>query len=100
MSQGFSIAVSYSVGHRLGWDPMLLWLWCRQTATTLIQPLPWELPYSASADLKSKKKKKEREREEKAFIGLIMFTKLINVYYINLHNKEKTKIHETHPNTS
>ena len=24
-------------------DPAWLWLWCRQAATALIRPLPWEL---------------------------------------------------------
>ena len=56
-------AVSCGVGHRCGWDLALLWLWCRLAAEALIQPLAWELPYAASAALKSKKKKKERERE-------------------------------------
>ena len=38
-------AVSSAVGHRRGSDPVLLWLWCRWSATALIQPLAWELPY-------------------------------------------------------
>ena len=29
------------------WDPALLWLWYRPTATTPIRPLAWELPYAA-----------------------------------------------------
>ena len=42
----------------VGWIPglaqwvknlVLLWLWCRPAATTLIQPLAWELPYAAGA---------------------------------------------------
>ena len=37
----------------------LLWLRCRPAAVALIWPLAWELPYAASAALKSKKKKKK-----------------------------------------
>ena len=44
------------VGHRLGSDPALLWLWRRLAAVALIRP--WEPPYAANAALKSKKKKK------------------------------------------
>ena len=49
--------VSCSLGQRLGSDPMLLWLWCKQTATAPIWPLAWELPYAAGGTLKSKKQK-------------------------------------------
>ena len=49
----------YGVGHRQGLDLALLWLWCRLTAVALIQPLTWELPYTAGLALKSKKKKIE-----------------------------------------
>ena len=42
-------------------DPTLLWLWRRPAAAVPIQPLTWELPYAAGADLKSKKKKKKKE---------------------------------------
>ena len=38
------IAMSSGVGHRCGWDPVLLWLWCRPAAAAPIQPLAWELP--------------------------------------------------------
>ena len=37
-------------------DLVLLWLWCRPTATALIQPLAWELPRAAGTALKRKKK--------------------------------------------
>ena len=47
--------MSCGVGYRRGLDPMLLWLWPASAA--LIQPPSWELPYAASAALKSKKKK-------------------------------------------
>ena len=35
-------------------DSVLLWLWCRLAAVTLIQPLTWELPYATGAALKMK----------------------------------------------
>ena len=54
-------AVSCGVGLRHGLDLALLWLWCRPAAAALIAPLAWELPYAASAALKSKKKKKKKE---------------------------------------
>ena len=38
--------MSYGVGHRCGWDPMLLWLGHRLAATALIRPLAWEPPYA------------------------------------------------------
>ena len=44
--------MNYGVGHRLGLDPGLLWLWCRPAAVALIQPLAWKLPH----DQKEKKK--------------------------------------------
>ena len=47
--KGFSIAMSCGVSHRRGLDPALMWLWYRLLATTLIQPLFWELPYAMSA---------------------------------------------------
>ena len=46
------------VGH--SWDLALLWLWHRLVAATLIQPLAWELPYTAGAALK-RKEKSQRE---------------------------------------
>ena len=50
--------MSYGVGHRLGSDLALLWLWCRLVAAAPIRPLAWELLYVAGVALKSKKKKK------------------------------------------
>ena len=47
--------MSCGVGHRLGSDPMLPWLWCRLVATTLIGLLAWEPPYAAGAALKRQK---------------------------------------------
>ena len=53
-------AVSCGIGHRLGSDPALLWLWCRPATTALIQPLAWELPYAGGVALKEKKKKRNK----------------------------------------
>ena len=41
-------SLSCGVGHRGSLDPMLLWLWCRLAATSLIRPLAWELPYAVA----------------------------------------------------
>ena len=63
---GSGIAVSCGVDHRHSSDPALLWLWCTLAATAPIQPLAWEPPCAARADLKrqqKKKKKKERKKE-------------------------------------
>ena len=62
MGQASGIAVNCGVGHRLGWDPTLLWLWCKPAAIALIQPLAWEFPYAAGAALKSTKAKKEKRK--------------------------------------
>ena len=51
--------MSYGVDHRLGLDPVLLWLWCRPAATVLIAPLAWEPPYAAGAALKQTNVKTE-----------------------------------------
>ena len=59
---GSGIAVSCGVGHRLGLDPALLWLWCRLAAVVPIQPLTWELPYAMSAALKNKNKQTNKKR--------------------------------------
>ena len=49
--------MSYGVGHRLGLDPALLWLWCRPTAMALIQPEVWELHMPQVQPYKAKKEK-------------------------------------------
>ena len=48
--QGSGAAASRGAGCRHGSGLALLW--CRLTATALIQPLAWELPYALSAALK------------------------------------------------
>ena len=53
--------MSCGVDHRLGSDPVLLWLWHRPAATAPIGVLAWELPYAASVALKNKKPKKKKK---------------------------------------
>ena len=45
--------MSCGVGLRHGSDLALLWLWCRPADT--VQPLAWELPYTAGTALKRQK---------------------------------------------
>ena len=59
------MAVSWVVGHRHGWDPALLWLWCRPATVAPILPLAWECPCAVSAALKSQKKKTEERKKRK-----------------------------------
>ena len=63
MGWGSSVAVGCGVGHRLGSDPALLWLWCRPAAAAPIRPLAWELPRVAGAALKKKQNKKHTNWE-------------------------------------
>ena len=49
------IAVNCGVDHRHGFDPALLWLWCRLVATALIRPLAWEPPCAMSVPPPPKK---------------------------------------------
>ena len=46
--------MSCDVGCGYSSDLALLWLWCRPSATALIRPLAWELPYAAGVALKRK----------------------------------------------
>ena len=52
--------MSCGVGHRLGSDPVLLWLWYRPAAIAPIRPLAWEPPYAAGATLEKTKRQKKR----------------------------------------
>ena len=54
--------MSCGIGHRRGSDLVLLWLWYRPSASALIQPLAWELPYATEASLKRQKKKKKKKK--------------------------------------
>ena len=58
------VSVTCGVGHRRGWDPELLWLWCGLAARSS-DSTPSEFPYAMGAAQKKKgKKKKERERKK------------------------------------
>ena len=46
--------MNFSVGHRCGLDPALLWLWCGLAAAAPIRLLAWESPYAAGTVLESK----------------------------------------------
>ena len=46
----------------------------QQLATAPIQPLAWELPYAASAALKSKKKKKKKEYTDQFISYTVIYT--------------------------
>ena len=43
------------VGHRGGWDPVLLWLWRRPAVAAPVLPLAWEPPHASGAALKRQK---------------------------------------------
>ena len=52
--------MSGGVGHRRGSDPMMLWLWLRPAATSLIGPLAWEPPYATGVAQENGKKTKKK----------------------------------------
>ena len=56
--------MSCGVGHRLGSDPVLLWLWLRLAAAAPIRPLGWEPPYASGATPPPKKDKKRRHSSD------------------------------------
>ena len=59
--------MSCGVGRRRSLNPVLLWLWlwCRLAAEAPIQPLDWEPPCVAGADLKRQQQQQQKEREKK-----------------------------------
>ena len=89
--------MSCGVGHREGWDPELLWLWCRLAAAAPIQLVAWELPYASGAALKSKKEgRKERKkgrnegRKERRMKERLM--RVINVYCSTTNQWDKLNL--------
>ena len=50
------------VGRRGGWDPDLLWLWCRLAAIALIRSLAWEPLYATGVAPEKGKKTKKKKR--------------------------------------
>ena len=59
-----SIAVICGVGRGCSSDPKLRWLWHRLSATALIRPLAWELPYAVGPALKSQKTKTKKNNKQ------------------------------------
>ena len=55
--------MSCGVGRRQGWDPTLLWLWCRPVAEALIRPLAWEPAYATGVAIRRQKTKKKKKHK-------------------------------------
>ena len=66
------------VGHKLGLDPTLLWLWRRPAAVAPIRPLTWKPPYAVGVAQKmTKKKKKKSNFRLFQKVGIVSFVKYI-----------------------
>ena len=61
--------MSCGVGHRLGSDPALLWLWRRPAAVAPIGPLAWELIYAGGMALKNQNKQTNKQKTLKLVIS-------------------------------
>ena len=59
------VATSCGVGHRLGSDPALLWLWRRPASTSPIRPLAWEPPHAAGAAQEMAKRQKKQKTKKR-----------------------------------
>ena len=53
------------LGHRHGWDPTFLWLWCGPATIAPIQTLAWEPPYAEGATLEKAKRQKKNKKKNK-----------------------------------
>ena len=62
LSQYVKDPVRCGVGHRLGSDLTLVWLWHRSEAIALIRPLTWEPSYAVGVAQKSRKEKKKKTK--------------------------------------
>ena len=62
VGQGSGVAMNCGVGHRLGSDLALLWLWGRPAVTAPIRLLDWEPPNAQGMALKRQKDKKEKRK--------------------------------------
>ena len=71
--------MSCGVGCRLGLDLVLLWLWRRPAAPSLIRPLAWEPTYSTGM-APEKTKNKQTNKKDKSFIH--SFQTVIVSYYL------------------
>ena len=56
--------------YRCGSDSVLLWLWCRLAAATLIAPLAWELPYATGLSLKRKNKQTNKNSKQLEYLNI------------------------------
>ena len=102
----YSIATSCSIGHRWSLDLVLLWLWCRWAAATLILPLDWDFHMLQvrlfKKERKRKRKKKERKMEKKKIFFSYLFIlflgwKIENWMRIRLNEKEILYIWSVYP---
>ena len=57
--------MSCGVGCEHCWDLVLLWLWHRLAVAAPIQPLVWELPYTAGAPPKQQASKQTNKKTKK-----------------------------------
>ena len=57
--------MSCAIGHRLGSDLALLWLWHRPAATAPIRLLAWEPPYATGIILEMAKRQKDKKKKKK-----------------------------------
>ena len=57
--------MNFSVGHRRGSDPALLWLWYRPAAIAMVCLLAWESLYAGIQPLKRKEGRKEEKGKER-----------------------------------
>ena len=85
------VAMSCGAGCRLGSDPALLWLWCRQGAIAPIW-LAWEPPYALGAALKRQKKKKyiishdfDPQNHQKTKLSIKLYVTIRNCWKIPIH---------------
>lgn len=58
VGKGSGVVMRCGVGHRCGWDLILLWLWHRLAAASPIRHLAWAPAYVVGAAIKRQKKKR------------------------------------------
>ena len=68
--------MSCGVGHRLGLNPLVLWLWLAAVAP--IPPLAWELPYAVPVALKSKTNKQTNKTKILSILSSFGAQKFLN----------------------
>ena len=76
------MAVTCGVGCRCNSDLTLLWLWYRPAPAAPIGPLAWELPYAASATLKSKQANKQTKNHNKMYLPLPVTVHHLRLIYL------------------